>query len=85
MTSGTRARWGGEARKIGTTQPSFGNLRLSAHRLESIVPQTRELIMSTKYSPPHRARVPDVIRGMLRLPVSRGMVRAPSSLMTVLL
>lgn len=50
MTSGTRARWGGEARKIGTTQPSFGNLRLSAHRLEAIVPQTRELIMSTKYS-----------------------------------
>ena len=50
MTSGTRARWGGEARKIGTTQPTFGNLRLSAHRLEAIVPQTRELIMSTKYS-----------------------------------
>lgn len=50
MTSGTRARWGGEARKIATTQPTFGNLRLSAHRLEAIVPQTRELIMSTKYS-----------------------------------
>lgn len=50
MTSGARARWGGEARKIQTTQPSFGNLRLSAHRLEAIVPQTRELIMSTKYS-----------------------------------
>lgn len=50
MTSGTRAKWGGEARKIGTTQPTFGNLRLSAHRLEAIVPQTRELIMSTKYS-----------------------------------
>lgn len=50
MTSGTRARWGGEARKIGTTQPTFGNLRLSAKRLEAIVPQTRELIMSTKYS-----------------------------------
>ena len=41
---------GGEARKIATTQPTFGNLRLSAHRLEAIVPQTRELIMSTKYS-----------------------------------
>ena len=50
MTSGTRARWGGEARKIATTQPTFGNLRLSAKRLEAIVPQTRELIMSTKYS-----------------------------------
>lgn len=50
MTSGTRARWGGEARKIAATQPTFGNLRLSAKRLEAIVPQTRELIMSTKYS-----------------------------------
>lgn len=50
MTSGTRASWGGEARKIKATQPSFGNLRLSAKRLEAIVPQTRELIMSTKYS-----------------------------------
>lgn len=50
MTSGTRAMWGGEARKIQSTQPTFGNLRLSAKRLEAIVPQTRELIMSTKYS-----------------------------------
>ncbi len=50
MTAGTRAKWGGEARKISTTQPQYGNLRLSAHRLEAIVPQTRELIMSTKYS-----------------------------------
>lgn len=50
MTSGTRATWGGEARKIKSTQPTFGNLRLSAKRLEAIVPQTRELIMSTKYS-----------------------------------
>ena len=50
MTSGARATWGGEARKIKTTQPAFGNLRLSAKRLEAIVPQTRELIMSTKYS-----------------------------------
>jgi hypothetical protein len=31
-------------------QPAFGNLRLSAKRLEAIVPQTRELLMSTKYS-----------------------------------
>lgn len=50
MTAGTRATWGGEARKIKTTQPAFGNLRLSAKRLEAIVPQTRELIMSVKYS-----------------------------------
>ncbi len=50
MTSGVRAMWGGEARKIQAAQPAFGNLRLSAKRLEAIVPQTRELIMSTKYS-----------------------------------
>lgn len=50
MTSGTRAMWGGEGRKIASTQPAFGNLRLSAKRLEAIVPQTRELMMSTKYS-----------------------------------
>ena len=50
MTSGTRAMWGGEARKIKTTQPTFGTLRLSAKRLEAIVPMTRELIMSTKFS-----------------------------------
>jgi len=50
MTSGVRAMWGGEARKIKVSQPAFGNLRLSAKRLECIVPQTRELIMSTKYS-----------------------------------
>lgn len=50
MTSGTRAMWGGEGRKIASTQPAFGDLRLSAKRLEAIVPQTRELLMSTKYS-----------------------------------
>ena len=54
MTSGTRAMWGGEARKIKTTQPTFGNLRLSAKRLEAIVPMTRELIMFTKYSADQR-------------------------------
>jgi HK97 family phage major capsid protein len=50
MTSGSRATWGGEARKIAKTQPSFGNVRLSAKRLEAIVPQTRELLMSTSFS-----------------------------------
>ncbi len=50
MTSGARATWGGEARKIATSQPTFGSLRLSAKRLEAIVPMTRELIMSTKFS-----------------------------------
>lgn len=50
MTSGTRARWGGEQRKIAATQPTFGNLKLYAKRLEAIVPQSRELMMSTTYS-----------------------------------
>lgn len=50
MTSGARATWGGEQRKITKTQPAFGNVKLSAKRLEAIVPQTRELIMSTNYS-----------------------------------
>ena len=50
MTTGARATWGGEARKISRTQPAFGNVRLSAKRLEAIVPQTRELLMSTNYS-----------------------------------
>ena len=50
MTGGARATWGGEARKIAKTQPTYGNIRLSAKRLEAIVPQTRELLMSTNYS-----------------------------------
>lgn len=50
MTSGTRARWGGEQRKIKTTGTKFGNIKLSAKRLEAIVPQSRELLMSTSYS-----------------------------------
>lgn len=50
MTGGARATWGGEARKIVKTQPTYGNIRLSAKRLEAIVPQTRELLMSTNYS-----------------------------------
>lgn len=50
MTSGTRARWGGEQRKIKTTETKFGNIKLSAKRLEAIVPQSRELLMSTSYS-----------------------------------
>lgn len=50
MTGGARATWGGEQRKIAKTQGSFGNIKLSAKRLEAIVPQTRELLMSTNYS-----------------------------------
>lgn len=50
MTGGARATWGGEQRKVAKTQPTFGNIKLSAKRLEAIVPQTRELLMSTNYS-----------------------------------
>ena len=57
MTSGTRAMWGGEGRKIASTKPAFGNLRLSAKRLEAIVPQTRELLMSTKCFVPMARRI----------------------------
>ncbi len=50
MTAGTRATWGGEQRKITKTEPKFGNIKLSAKRLGAIVPQTKELLMSTSYS-----------------------------------
>ena len=50
MTGGARATWGGEGRKIAKSQPTFGNIKLSAKRLEAIVPQTRELLMSTNFS-----------------------------------
>ena len=50
MTAGSRAKWGGEQRKINTTQPKFGNIKLSAKRLEAIVPQSRELLMNTNFS-----------------------------------
>lgn len=50
MTGGARATWGGEARKISKSQPTFGNIKMSAKRLEAIVPMTRELMMSTDYS-----------------------------------
>ena len=41
---------GRRARKIAKSQPTFGNIKMSAKRLEAIVPQTRELLMSTNYS-----------------------------------
>lgn len=50
MTAGTRATWGGEQRKISKTEPKFGNIKMSAKRLGAIVPQSRELMMSTSYS-----------------------------------
>lgn len=50
MTAGTRATWRGEQRKITKTAPEFGNIKLSAKSLSAIVPQSRELLMSTSYS-----------------------------------
>lgn len=50
MTAGTRATWRGEQRKITKTAPEFGNVKLSAKSLAAIVPQSRELLMSTSYS-----------------------------------
>lgn len=50
MTAGTRATWRGEQRKITKTAPEFGNIKLSAKSLAAIVPQSRELLMSTSYS-----------------------------------
>lgn len=50
MTAGSRATWGGEKRKIESSNPAFGNIKLSAKRLQAIIPQTRELLMSSSYS-----------------------------------
>lgn len=50
MTAGTRATWRGEQRKITKTEPKFGNIKLSAKSLGAIVPQSKELMMSTSYS-----------------------------------
>lgn len=50
MTAGARATWGGEQRRIKTTTTKFGNIKLSAKRLEAIVPQSRELLMMSTFS-----------------------------------
>lgn len=50
MTAGSRATWGGEQRRITTSSPKYGNIKLSAKRLEAIVPQSRELLMLSTYS-----------------------------------
>lgn len=50
MTAGSRATWGGEQRKIKSSTPKYGNIKLSAKRLEAIVPQSRELLMMSTYS-----------------------------------
>lgn len=50
MTAGSRALWGGEQRKIKSSQPKYGNIKLSAKRLEAIIPQSRELLMLSTFS-----------------------------------
>ena len=39
MTGGAVATWGGEGRKIAKSQPTFGNIKLSAKRLEPLSPR----------------------------------------------
>lgn len=50
MTAGSRATWGGEQRRISASSPKYGNIKLSAKRLEAIVPQSRELLMLSTFS-----------------------------------
>ena len=50
QTSGARAHWGGEGRNIQTSQPTHGQLHLSAKRLQAIVIMTEELMRSTDMS-----------------------------------
>jgi HK97 family phage major capsid protein len=50
MTSGSRAHWSGENRRISKSQPAFGNIKLSAKRLSTIIPTSRELLMDTSFS-----------------------------------
>ena len=62
----------------------WGTMASSRLALRRRLPKVGWVVLIFRASPPQVARVPEVMRGMLMLPVSRGMVRAPSSLMTVL-
>lgn len=50
QTSGARAHFGGEARKIGVSRPLFDVLHLSAKRLQALVIMTEEIMRSTDVS-----------------------------------
>ena len=50
FTSGSRATWAGELRKMKGSKPSYGNLRLSSKRLDSLIPCSRELLLSSSFN-----------------------------------
>lgn len=50
QTSGARAHFGGEARPIDASQPTYNLLHLSAKRLQAMVVMTEELLRSTDMS-----------------------------------
>lgn len=47
--SGSRAKFVGENRKIPSTAPGFGNLKLSAKKLSAIIPMSNDLLRSTNF------------------------------------
>lgn len=82
QSSGARAMFGGEARPISTSQPTFSVLHLSAKRLQAMVIMTEELMRSTDMSA-------DTIFGndlvmQIRLGVEWGGLMAPGTQFTPL-
>ena len=49
IRSGSRAKFVGENRKIPSTAPGFGNLKLSARKLTAIIPMSNDLLRSTSF------------------------------------
>ena len=49
VRSGSRAKFVGENRKIPSTAPGFGNLKLSARKLTAIIPMSNDLLRSTNF------------------------------------
>ena len=47
--SGSRAKFVGENRKIPSSAPGFGNLKLSAKKLSAIIPVSNDLLRSTNF------------------------------------
>ena len=47
--SGSRAKFVGENRKIPSSAPGFGNLKLSAKKLSAIIPMSNDLLRSTNF------------------------------------
>lgn len=49
IRSGSRAKFVGENRKIPSTAPGFGNVKLSAKKLTAIIPMSNDLLRSTNF------------------------------------